>query len=114
MQDSKIKAHRVYLLKYPEKCRARIKCQHLPKVDGFVNHHWSYNESDIFDIIIISKRDHKKAHKYMRYNPNFFFYMDLNGELLDTRQKHIDYINFVKTNYPDSLGNYPILEYKIN
>lgn len=82
---------------FPEKYRIRKKAQYLPKNEGFVNHHWSYSFDNWADIIVLSKKDHKKVHKYMTYVQEAMVYKSkITGELLDTREKHLEHVETVK------------------
>lgn len=78
--------------KYPEKRRATVATRFLDKEDGYHLHHWSYNEQDYKDIIKLEIEEHYKAHRFLVYDNNTFYYRDLEGNLLDTKQKHLDYI----------------------
>lgn len=103
----------VKLQRFPEKYFVRKKAQYLPKTEGFVNHHWSYAEQHAMDTIRLSKRDHKKIHKFTKYDQRLKLYRTKEGDALDTREKHVDYIKTIKNLYPESLGKLPIIEYEI-
>lgn len=102
-----------YQTKYPEKFQARIKSTYLPKRQGFVNHHWSYNEEHFIDIIQLSQRDHKKLHRFMYYDPDRKMYRTIYKDLLDTKEKHIEYAKFVVENLYDNPGKLPKIDYTI-
>lgn len=97
--EMKKEAVEKYILKYPEKRKARNLSQKLPKIIKTNElHHWSYNESDAKDIIELSKSQHSKIHRFLEYDQSTFMYKDLQGNLLSTKQKHLDYINDILLN----------------
>lgn len=80
-----------YYEKYPEK-RHRVKFD--TKVEhGYERHHWSYNKRHLKDVILLSINDHNTAHRYMIYDQERMMYRKLNGELLDTKEAHVNYIS---------------------
>lgn len=81
-----------YAHNYPEKILIAGKCRNLKKTAGFNNHHWSYNIQHAKDIIVLSIPDHKLIHKYLIYDQEYFMYRKLSGELLDTKELHIEYL----------------------
>ena len=62
---------------------------------GIELHHWSYNEKHLEDVIYMDKFEHRKLHTYIKldYETKFFMYKDL---LLDTKEKHIEFIENLK------------------
>ena len=76
-----------YSEKYPEKRLAR---KGAPK--GFNAHHWSYNTEHRTDTILLKIKDHYTVHRFLQYDQSVFMYRTLSGELLDTREKHIQYV----------------------
>lgn len=90
--DEKKEIMKRYIEKFPEKRRAKNLSGHLKaKIKGNHLHHWNYNLPK--DVIEISELDHNKAHRYMMYDQEFFMYRRIDTmELLDTREKHEDYI----------------------
>ena len=88
-----------YNKKYPEKAKCKSKCNLKPKVKGNNLHHWSYNLEHAKDVIELSIADHNKIHRFLKYNQKTFMYKDLNGNLLSTREKHLEYINKVLLNF---------------
>lgn len=85
-----------YFEKYPEKKKASTAAQRMPKPEGYENHHWSYNEEHFKDVIAIPVDIHAKLHRYMAYDFKFKMYRTMEGSLMDTRQKHEDYLEIVK------------------
>lgn len=54
-------------------------------------HHWNYNLPN--DIFIIARRKHKLIHKYMKFDKETKMFINSEtGELLDSREKHYDFI----------------------
>lgn len=91
----KIKADK-YRKKFPEKHKAKIKSQRIAKKDSSNhNHHWSYNEEHWKDVIEMSVKDHNTAHRYLMYDREQFMYRTIEGLLLDTKEKHLQYIKRV-------------------
>ena len=81
-----------YREKYPEKVRAKTKSCKMECPDGKEKHHWSYNEGFEKDVIFLSNKDHNIAHRFLSYNETLYIYETLDGELLDTKEKHLKYI----------------------
>lgn len=78
--------------KYPEKLRARTASQGCkPKTPGNHLHHWSYRENHYKCLIELTPKDHYFLHRHLDYDSKNKQYRDLNGVLLDTRDKHIKY-----------------------
>lgn len=68
-----------------------------PQTEGNELHHWSYNQEHYKDVIELVVLDHKKAHRYMVYDPERKMYRRAdNNILLDTRESHIEFINSLK------------------
>jgi len=55
-------------------------------------HHWSYEDKDLRDIILLDKRVHKRAHQYLILDCENKRFNTLSGEPLDSKSKHIEYI----------------------
>jgi hypothetical protein len=88
-------AQEIYKKKYPEKYQAKIKAGRLIK-KGFHGHHWSYNEKHFKDIIYLLPIEHCKFHRFIVYSQPDKMYRTLNGTLLNTKKKHINYFNKIK------------------
>jgi len=91
--------HRVGLRrKFPEKATtwsfwSAFKIKHgiiVPK--GYEFHHYSYHKEDYADVIFLPSWLHRIIHHQMRYNQEQKYYETLDGELLDTKEKHMLYI----------------------
>lgn len=62
---------------------------------GYEIHHWSYEDFNLKDFFVLSCKDHRKVHKFLEFQPESKNFKDKLGNLLDTREKHLDYINSV-------------------
>jgi len=83
-----------YKNKYPEKSKVNSLAGNLkPLIKGNHLHHWSYNIEHAKDVIELSVKDHNTAHRFMVYDQERKMYRKLNGELLDTKETHLNYIN---------------------
>lgn len=88
-----------YKEKYPEKIRATSLTKNIkPKVAGNELHHWSYNIGHEKSVIELSISNHNLAHRFMIYDQERMMYRTLDGELLDTKERHEKYINWVFEN----------------
>lgn len=97
-QKNKPGDSRKHAIKYPEKTQARKICQYLkPEVKGNILHHWSYHLEDGLDLIELTRRVHSKIHRHLIYDQKYKIYRRCDDEtLLDSRQKHLDFINICK------------------
>ena len=59
---------------------------------GFELHHWNYNLDFIEDVFLLSRKQHGQAHIYLKLNESLLIFQDLNGNLLDTREKHFNFL----------------------
>lgn len=84
-----------YNAKYPEKRKAKNATRYLSK-KGLHLHHWSYNDQHLKNVIYLTPKDHNRLHRFLVYSQFDKMYKTLNGTLLDTKQKHIDYYNSVR------------------
>jgi hypothetical protein len=86
--------------KYPEKYIAKNISQRIKLVNkNNHKHHWNYNIEFAKDIIELNIKDHNKIHRFIKYDKKTFMYKDLNGNLLDTKEKHLELINKVLINF---------------
>jgi len=98
---SKKESIKKYKDKYPEKVNAQNKSQRIKSYLGH-KHHWSYNEEHCKDIIDITPTNHFKAHRFIVYDQERMMYRRYdNNELLDTKEKHLKFINFCIKNKDD-------------
>lgn len=66
----------------------------MPKRAGYHLHHWSYRTEHAKDVIELTTREHGKAHRFLVYDQERMMYRRSdNMELLDTRQRHEEYIH---------------------
>ena len=86
-----------YDKKYPEKKKARNVITNIKRdVKGNELHHWSYNDEHLKDVIELTTTHHGFIHTKITYDQNFFMYRRTdNNELLDTKEKHLEFINQV-------------------
>ena len=77
--------------RFPEKYKAHTSSQGIESKLGH-NHHWSYNKQHWRDVIDISPKDHAKAHRFIIYDQERMMYRTLDGVLLDTKERHMEYI----------------------
>lgn len=65
---------------------------------GFNTHHWSYNRIHYNDVIVLSIKNHMKAHRFLIYDQERMMYRTIDGILLDNKEDHIKYImNKIRT-----------------
>lgn len=86
-----------YRSKYPEKYKARIKSQRMFKNKGHHLHHWNYSEGFEKDVIELTVRDHNLLHRHMIYDQSKMMYRNSSGDLLDSRQSHINLLKELKS-----------------
>jgi hypothetical protein len=96
--ENKKKAIDRYIKKYPEKIKCKNRCK-LKAEKGNNLHHWNYNLDYAESVIELSIKDHNKVHRFIKYCNETFMYKDLNGLLLNTKEKHIEYMNKVLLNF---------------
>lgn len=60
-------------------------------------HHWNYNLID--DIIVLDKKFHRFIHRYLVLNENSLVFETVEGNCLDSKEKHLEYIEKLKTFY---------------
>lgn len=89
-----------YRKNHPEKFEVRkLSSNLIPETKGNNLHHWNYNIEFAKDVIELKVDDHYKIHRFIKYDKKTFMYKDLNGNLLDTREKHEEYIKKVLENF---------------
>lgn len=83
-----------YQQKYPEKYLASKYTEiFLEKEKGFNLHHWSYKQENWLDVFKLTIKDHNFIHRHLIYNQDFLCFMEKeSGSLLDTKEKHSNYI----------------------
>jgi hypothetical protein len=91
--ESSKEAHRKWVERYPEKKKAHGMSSHMrSKTEGNHLHHWSYQKNHAKDMIDMTPKDHAKAHRFLVYDQERMMYRNLDGVLLDTRERHETYI----------------------
>lgn len=91
-----------HLQKYPEKALATKYTEiYLTKIPEIHLHHWSYNQEDWLDVIELSIKDHYFLHRYIIYDQERMMYRNLDGVLLNTKEKHMEYFKECKIKYKD-------------
>jgi hypothetical protein len=87
-----------YKLNYPEKVRAKNKSSRLKPIRvGNHLHHWNYGEGFEKDVIELLPLHHYGLHRYIVYDQERMMYRRYdNNELLDTKQKHLDFFEEIK------------------
>jgi len=85
-----------YSIKYPEKIKCNNLCNNLKKpFEGAEKHHWSYNIENAKDVIWINKKEHMKGHRFIVYDNERFMYRRYDtNELLDTKERHEEFIRY--------------------
>lgn len=90
---SKKESQTIYREKFPEKYKAIIAAQRVFVNSGFEKHHWSYRIEHRKDIIELTPKDHKKAHRFIIYDQERMMYRRSdNMQLLDSKKSHENYI----------------------
>lgn len=95
--EKKREIMRRYQQKYPEKyLAAKFTEIYLEKEKGFNLHHWSYKQENWLDVIKLNIKDHNFIHRHLEYNQEGMCFIDkVNGEFLDTKEKHLNYIDYL-------------------
>ena len=87
-----------YYKRFPEILAAHHKIQYM-RINGYHLHHWNYNENHYTDVIKLSLKDHRKIHRHLNYDQKEKMYrISKTGILLDTKERHIEFINSIITN----------------
>ncbi len=83
--------------KYPEKYFAINLSQRIKIKKGNHRHHWSYNVEHAKDIIELSISEHNRLHQFLIYDQERKMYRRCDTmELLDTKEKHLQYYKSLK------------------
>ena len=59
---------------------------------GIELHHWNYNDEFLEDVILLETKQHKITHTKLKFIPQLLIFSDLQGNILDTKEKHILYL----------------------
>lgn len=83
-----------YKERYPEKYWGTLMAQRVAKSDpGNHNHHWSYNDDHLRDVIELTRGEHILVHRFIVYDQERKMYRRSdNNILLDTKEAHIEYL----------------------
>lgn len=95
-KEQKKEAIRKHKEKYPEKFIAGSHSQHIKSPKGCHHHHWSYNEPHWKDVIVLTIAEHALLHRNMIYDQQYFLYRDSEGDLLTSKQSHINLLDKLK------------------
>jgi len=96
-KESKRKTIEKWKSKFPEKVRATNKSSHLKAITkGNHLHHWNYSEGFEKDVIELTVRDHNLLHRHMIYDQSKMMYRNCCGDLLDSKESHIDLLKELK------------------
>ena len=82
--------------KYPWKKSFKIKNlnRNLKVPKGFECHHWNYNDDYLEDVFILDKKTHSRLHTKMYLDLDLKIFISKEDNiLLDTREKHSDFID---------------------
>lgn len=97
--EAKKKAIDKYSAKFPEKVKAKNATSSFKRTSGHHLHHWSYNEEHFKDVIELSEADHNLVHRYLDYDqPAKMYRIKEDGTLLDSREKHENFIQTLLNN----------------
>ncbi len=80
----------------PERTKAHnaLRTRRKP---GVHLHHWSYLPEHHTDVIELSPKDHRRAHRFMVYDAERLQYRRCDTmELLDTRERHEAYLKLIE------------------
>lgn len=89
-------------IKFPEMHAAQQAASGL-RIKGMHAHHWSYLPSNHRDVIYLTRSQHTQAHLHMKYCQAERCFMELkSGELLDTREKHLQCLTKILSTCPIS------------
>lgn len=92
-----------WLDRFPEKRCANNVAQKIPMPTGKQSrHHWSYKEEHWKDVIFLTTKEHSKAHRFIVYDQEQSQYRRYDtSELLDTKEKHEEFILSMINTKPD-------------
>jgi hypothetical protein len=66
---------------------------------GIEAHHWSYANENLKDVFFLTRKEHKRAHTLLVLNIEKRLFYGLNNELLDTKEKHENYLKSKGINF---------------
>ena len=56
-------------------------------------HHWNYNNEFLTDVVKMNIRHHRRLHSHLFLDIDKRIFKDVEGNYLDTKEKHLAYIN---------------------
>lgn len=62
---------------------------------GMEAHHWNYNDEYLKDVFILDRKQHRNIHRFLTLDLNKRIFLDTDGNCLDTKQKHSDFIKSI-------------------
>ncbi len=65
----------------------------LKGVKGVELHHWNYNDEHLRDVVKMSISQHRRLHSHLFLDIEKRIFKDANGNYLDTKEKHLAYVN---------------------
>jgi len=74
---------------------ARIVATSVACPEGMVRHHYSYSLENMKDVIFLTREDHHYIHRYLKYVDYNYEYTTVSGCKLDTKEKHLHYIQII-------------------
>lgn len=96
--DVKRLSAKMYMFRYPEKYNAKKAACRIERQKGCHMHHWSYRPEHWKDVIELPINVHYLIHRHLSYDQTFKQYRDKDGNLLDSREKHEQFINSLTAN----------------
>jgi len=68
----------------------------LGLIKGFEAHHWNYNDEFLEDVFVLKSSPHKILHTHLTLDLENRIFTTKEGEVLDTKKKHEDFIKSLK------------------
>jgi len=95
-KQREIRQQREYRRKYREKQNAHnFVRRHMDIPDEMHAHHWSYTKRHRGSVILLTHENHTALHRHLEYDADEKMYRTADGQLLDTREKHICFVREV-------------------
>ena len=66
---------------------------------GMELHHWNYKEEYLKDVVLMDISSHRRLHNHLTLDKEKRIFISDEGEYLDTREKHMNYIKKLCFNY---------------
>jgi len=97
--EDRYKSTKRYRENNKEKYKAVCAAQYIETPKGYEKHHWSYKKEHRRDVIFLKNKDHNKLHRFMEYSRDNYQYRNPDGEIMDTKEKHIELIEELNIHY---------------